>query len=453
MGSVAAVSLFCYVTSLALALTVYGAKLMTLRWYALAALVIASALYWASSREGQPRGSEKRDNILVVAYLTATFLSVISAENQLFSGLKWLSHAFMLVALLMLLKNSLNVERAAATLLFLKGLIAALLLVSWLNPVSPFVMKTAQFYRGAFGCSNAMGQVAATGAILYLHGFFTDKPKWLRIGQLCILFLALWIMWSAGSRSALVAFVIGLAAMNYFYPKIMRGKILLIALIATFSMYAFPSLPGSIRHVILREEDRPARNITEQLLVTRMSVWKGAWNGFQKRPLFGWGFGADDGISGKWETQLTALGTVARDNVNDTLVILEGAGVVGLGAYILLVVFVLRQMPTRKERHLLARIHSPPSALKGYDLSSYNLHAITFIMGVTLLFMVQFDNTALSAGNFVSVMLWLCVALAGAVRRKMMADELLYQRRKQLVQRHAAAHAQTAQAFSGITRG
>ena len=451
MGSVAVVALFCYIASLALAITVYGAKLMVLRWYALAGLMITSGLYWASSRKGQPHGSERTDNILVVAYLMATFLSVISAENQLFSGLRWLSHAFMLVALLVLLKNSLNAEHTAAIFLFLKGVIAALLLVSWLNPISPVVMKTSQLYRGALGCSNAMGQIATTGAILYLHGFLIEKQKrWLRVGQLGMALLALWIMWSSGSRSALVAFLAGLAAMNYFYPKIIRGKILFVALVATFSMFAFPSLPGNIRQVILRE-DKPARSISEQLLVTRLSVWTASWNGFQKRPLFGWGFGADDGIASKWETQLVALGTVARDNVNDTLVIMEGAGVVGLGAYILLVIFVLRQIPTRSERHLLARLHSPPSGPKGYALSNYNLHAITFIIGAALLLMVQFDNTALSAGNFVSVTLWLCVALAGAIRKKVMADELLYQRQRQSFQRHATAHVQTAQTSSGIT--
>jgi hypothetical protein len=41
------------------------------------------------------------------------------------------------------------------------------------------------------------------------------------------------------------------------------------------------------------------------------------------------------------------------------------------------------------------------------------------------------------------VTLWLCVALAGVVRTKTMADEMLYQRNKQLSQRRAGARIDT----------
>jgi len=52
------------------------------------------------------------------------------------------------------------------------------------------------------------------------------------------------------------------------------------------------------------------------------------------------------------------------------------------------------------------------------DLSIYHLHAITYILATSLIVMVQFDNTALSAGNFISVALWLCVAVSGAIKRE-----------------------------------
>ena len=94
-------------------------------------------------------------------------------------------------------------------------------------------------------------------------------------------------------------------------------------------------------------------------------MWEAAWAGFQKRPLLGWGFGADAGMPKKWEVEFKALGTVTRDAVNDTLLVLESSGVVGLGAYVLLVIFALRQMPTRRERHILGRIHSPPAQSQG----------------------------------------------------------------------------------------
>ncbi len=388
---------------------------------------------------------EKNDNILVAAYLIATFMSVIAAENPLFSGLRWLSHALMIITLLVLLKSSLTVRRMTIILMFLKAIIAGLLLVSWLNPPPPVVHKIsvlhrgvfgdskalgqvgAMLYRGVFGDSNALGQVAAIGAILYLHGFLTDRAKWLSICQVGMLCLALWIMWSSGSRSAMVAFLAGIALMYYLYPKFARGRTFWIGVLVTFFLIALPWLPGKIHQVVVRPH-RSAYSTWEELLVTRRSVWAATWTGFQKRPLLGWGFGADDRMSKQWEIGLTSIGTVKRDAVNDTLMMLESTGVVGLAAYALLVILALRQFPTRQERHILSRIHAPPSSPRAFDFIRYHLHAVTFVVAASLLVMVQFDNTALSAGNFISATLWLCVALTGAARTKAATDEILYQR-------------------------
>jgi len=446
-------SLFCYMTSLAIALTIWGWGLMNFRWLTLFAVFIASCFYWISSRQHKLYRWEKSDNMIVVAYLIATFITVIAAENPLFSGLRWLSHALMIVTLLVLLKNSLTVGQTTAIVLYLKTVIAALLLVSWLNPLPPTATEMSQFYRGVLGNSNAMGQVAAIGAMLYLHGSLTDRAKWLRLSQIAIMCLAVWIMWSSGSRSALVAFLMGFTLMYYFYPKLIRGKIFWIGVLVTALVIAFPSLPGRIRQVVLRSDTpvhSPSEQLSlahkqnfaeyllyarkqgfmEQLFFTRNDVWAAAWAGFQKRPLLGWGFGADDGIPRQWEVQFKSIGTVRRDAINDTLIVLESSGVVGLGAYVLLIILALRQIPTRRERNLLSRIHSPPSSLRQFDFAPYHLHAITFVVAASLLLMVQFDNTALSAGNFISVTLWLCVALSGSVRVKATAEEFLYQHHK-----------------------
>ena len=440
MAIVAIFCLFCYMISLAIALTWYGTNLMNFRWFALFTVLITSALYWAVSRQGKLYRWEKNDNTIVLAYLILTFLSVIAAENPLFSGLRWVSHGLMIVTLLILFKNSLTLDQAASILLFLKVVISVLLLVSWLEPLSTVKLAYDLVgYAGVFGSSNALGQVAAVGTILYLHGFLTDKTKWMRMGQVWMSGLALWIMWLTGSRSAFVAFLAGLAMMYYFYPRLMRGKIVWIGVLVAFLMIAFPWVPGKIQQVILRSS-MPVQNVSEQLLITRKSVWDAGWTGFQKRPLLGWGFGATSSIPREWKAELKALGTITRDAVNDTLFVLEGSGVIGLCAYILLVVFALRQIPTRRERHLLGRIHSPPSHLRGSNLASYHLHAVAFIVAASLLLMVQFDNTALSAGNFVSVTVWLCVALAGTVRKKAIADELIYQRHKQFARQHAPRH-------------
>jgi len=429
-------SLFFYIATLALALTWYGADLMNLRWLALSFVLLTSAFCWAFSRQGKLYQREKNDNMLVLVYLILTFMSVIVAENALFSGLRWVSHGMVIFTLLVLLKNSLTTEHAARILLFLKAVIFTLLLVSWLKPLMPGVKVGPDLvvYAGAFGSSNALGQVAAVGAVLYLHGCLTDKARWMRLAQGGMSCLAVWLMWAAGSRSALMAFLTSLVLMYYFYPRLVHGKVVLVVLLVTALMIAFSWVPGKIQQVVLRSSN-PVQNVSEQLLVTRKSVWEASWAGFQKRPLLGWGFGATSGIPKDWKVELKALGTIQRDAINDTLFVLEGTGVVGLVAYALLVVFTLRQMPTKKERRLLGRIHSPPFRFGAFDFSIYHLHAVAFILAVSLLLMVQFDNTALSAGNFVSVTLWLCVTLAGTACSKVRGVELLNQRRKQPARR------------------
>jgi O-antigen ligase len=232
----------------------------------------------------------------------------------------------------------------------------------------------------------------------------------------------------------MVACITGLVLMNYFYPSKLRGKVFLVALLAGGLALVMPGLPRAAKQFVLRGETE-TKPFSEQIFKTRVEVWKAAWEGFQKRPVFGWGFGADDRIPKQWEPKLTAIGTVSRDNVNDTLTVLESTGAVGLIAYILLVILAIRQIPTRQERFLLRKIHAPPSVLKGADFSAYHNHAIAFIIAATLLVTVQFDNTALSAGNFVSVTLWLCVALAGTLRNKEVAYEAAVARYQELAKR------------------
>jgi hypothetical protein len=121
--------------------------------------------------------------------------------------------------------------------------------------------------------------------------------------------------------------------------------------------------------------------------------------------------------------------------VNDTLITLEGTGIVGLMAYILLILLAIKQIPTQQERFLIRKMHGPPFPQARKDFSAYHVHAIAFIISVSLIVTVQFDNTALSAGNFVSVTLWLCVALAGSIKNKAVIYESAMARYQKVSQR------------------
>jgi O-antigen ligase len=291
-----------------------------------------------------------------------------------------------------------------------------------------------ELFRGAFGSPNSMGQVAAIGCLLFLHSFLTTKRGWLRRAEIIMACVAAWLVWSSGARSAMVAALTGLLLMNYFYPNKLRGKVFWAALLAGGLAFAVPEMPKAVTSFVLRGSSY-TKPFSEQIFTTRAPVWTAAWEGFKKRPLFGWGFGADDGIAKDWQPKFTAIGTVSRDSINDTLIVLESTGIVGLMAYILLVFLAIKQIPTRQERFLIRKMHGPPSPQKRGDLSAYHIHAIAFSIGISLFVTVQFDNTALSAGNFVSVTLWLCVALAGAIKSKVVAHELATSQHQDLLKR------------------
>jgi O-antigen ligase len=420
MSNAVVISLYGYLGTLAVTQTVYGSHFMNTRWFTLGILVIACGFFWFSARPSTHDSSNDKSNLLVLVYFAMTFLTIVAAENPLFSGMKWISHALMLLVFLVFLRQSLKANQVNLIVLFLKGTIVTLLFASWMKPESMISSLDMELYRGAFGSSNAMGQVAAIGTLLFIHGMLTGKIHWLRYLEASLAVLALWLTWSSGARSAMIAFLTGIVLMNYFYRTRLSKKTIWITLLMAFLMVAMPNLPKTARLVLTRQSNT-SDSFSEQIFKTRKEVWSAAWEGFQNRPFLGWGFGADDTISKEWNVQFTALGTVSRDHVNDTMIVLESTGIVGFMAYLLLILVAFKQIPTRYQRWTLQKIS--PSLLSKIDLSVYHNHAIIFILATSLIVMVQFDNTALSAGNFISAVLWLCVALSGAIKREVRGYE------------------------------
>jgi len=100
-----------------------------------------------------------------------TFLSVVTAENALFSGLKWVSHAAMVLLSLSSFCRA-YLRQTGHALSILKLLVAILILLSWVKPdptISYVEIDDVELFRGAFGSPNSMGQVAAIGCLLFLH--------------------------------------------------------------------------------------------------------------------------------------------------------------------------------------------------------------------------------------------------------------------------------------------
>jgi len=417
------VALIGYLGTLAATQTEYGWSLMNLRWVTLSILLFVTGWYWLTVRPQRQSGlSLDKSTGILLLYLLSTLLTVVFAENPFFSGLRWTSHAIMLIVLLVFLRQNLTFSQVQKILIVLKIIIALLLFLSLLNPAPQTIYDNLQVFRGTMSNANTMGQIAAIGVVIYSHSFLIGRNKWIRYLEGGLACVAMGIVWWSGSRSAMIAFLTGLGLISYFYRQKIRGKVFWAILMLCLLMVASTMVSNEAKRFIFKGADDSMR-LSEQVTKSRTKVWSSAWEGFEKRPIFGWGFGADSGMTKNWEVKFAAVGTVERDAVNDFLFMLEGCGVVGFGAYLLLIYIAWKQKPTPRQVSILRLKNYSRLNLKGNYLAMNHTHAIMFTLGVSLLVLVQFDNTALSAGNFISVILWLSVGAAGALRKEVLLNE------------------------------
>ncbi len=409
-------SLIGYLIALALTQTIYGQPFMMARWIMLGIFAASSGadLILVAARGGYRRGIG--NGRVLTVYLLATFGSVIYAENWTFSGMRWASHAAMLVVLVLTLPRIITLKQIRALLTILKYITFLLVVVSWLYPAPTTIMDTDTMYKGVMGNANAMGHIAFIASILFLQSTITSKTPKGRYFSAAFAVAAIATIWNSGARSSMIAFSMGVLLLLYYYRKEMKGVVLIGILLGCSVMVSFPQLPQGIVKFVHKTDDTTAVNALNTIQ-SRAPVWSASYEGFKKRPLFGWGFGADSTIRKNWDIKLTALGTVERDAVNDFLFMLEGCGIVGLGAYLLLIFIVLKERPTRLQYSLLKNFSHEQDGSSGM-MALHHTHVMFFILPVCLLVLNQFDNSALSAGNLISVILWLCVGCAAMLRHK-----------------------------------
>jgi len=144
---------------------------------------------------------------------------------------------------------------------------------------------------------------------------------------------------------------------------------------------------------------------------SRLSTLEKSWRGFEERPLLGWGFGVDsDTDLSRWNGELTALGSTVRDTVNDFTYTLETGGIVGLFAYVLIMSLAFKAwipwvVRSRMDTGLQRPEYEPLA-------SAYEVQKVFFCLAILLIVMFEFDNTALSAGNFFSALVWVSLGVS-----------------------------------------
>lgn len=418
LRSLTLISLTVHLVSLAATQTAYGAGFSLLRWLSLFALTSFAGLYWLTS--GQ-RGLRSQSVELRVAICLGLWgLTVVNAEYPWFSGYRWGAHAMIVVSALVFLPACIRLADAPRAVLVLKLIVAAVLLASYFRPVRLTAFDNHNWYRGIFGNANSLGEMAAVGCLLFWHGFLTQRGAWRRYLQATLAGLAAFLMFEAGGRSAVVAFVGGVITLYILYGGRVSRHLVYGTIGILIAIAVLPNLQQRVGTFIIKHStEYQSAGALDALIFSHRRVWESSWEGFTQRPVLGWGFGADSSSNlSAWNGELTALGFAQRDPVNDILYSLETGGIIGLIAYLTIVALIFKAwMPGRLRSRLDVALHQRGLEPLG---SAYDVQKLSCCTTVLLIVLFEFDNTALSAGNFFSALLWISLGQSLGLSRRLM---------------------------------
>ena len=461
-------NLLFYLGSLAITQTAHGNRFLTLRWLSLAVLTGVALLYWLMGRipRHDPVGNRGAPH-MVWAYLLATLASVAVAHNYGFSGLRWVTHAMVILTFMILLRGTFQSRNTHQIIWILRGIMMVLLVVSFFMP-APRTVYENPYFRGAMGDSNSLGHVAMICALIFLHGAIVSEKMHWRLLQLGVAFGATGILFFTWARSSMVGFLMGLMLLNLYYglTRSLLAKAAAILLICF--LLASPLIQSGILEFVAKdrgakEKEQPSQVLAvikgdifkkgpsfETVVDTRTHLWSEAWEGFTQKPFLGWGFGANKDMDQEWSIIPTSAGVV-RDATNDFLLTLEGSGLIGCLAYLVMMISIFKQSLTWQQIRRIRR--SPNGKLlmgenprsgtapkeRGAGRERKNLefkqegmrdhqHALFYILSISLFALFQTDGSAFSAGSLISAIFWVCAGAAGALRAEAVVAERLSNR-------------------------
>ncbi len=406
-------SLFLHIFSLAAAQTAYGQDFLTLRWISLFGLTGFATAAWATGpRVGMSLpGVDNR----VVAYLALWGLTVMAGAYPAFSAYRFAAHAMIVASSLVFLPRLLRLTDGPRLLWALKVLVSVILIVSYLRPARLTALDDPSLFRGIFGNPNAFGHMAAVGTLLFFHGYLTRRDNRSGYVQLALAGLAVVLMARSGARSSAAGCAAGFLTLTVLYRARMSRYLIVGAAAPLVLMVAFPNMIVGLRQFILKDRANDQQtDLIQRLTATRQDLWKSSLDGFRQRPVLGWGFGVDSDIDlSGWDGQLTALGFTGRDPVNDFTYTLETGGIVGFGAYL----FMISALPySLRPPRVLKRARNAPSRSHMQALNAYEVQRAFFSLSVLLIVLFEFDDTALSAGNFFAALLWVSMGATAALK-------------------------------------
>jgi O-antigen ligase len=408
--------LLVHLLSLAATQTAYGTRFLQLRWYSLFALFAVGFAAWISA--GRRHRRMGKPEWLTLGYLSLWGVTVVGSEYPLFSSYRWLAHVMIVLSALLFMPSAVRTSNAKYLYVGLKLMAAVTLVASYAAPAPTNVFDDARFYRGAFGNANAMGHMSAMGFLLFVHGFLTrQRGSPLRLVEAVLAILSLALLAKSGARSSVLGLLGGAAVLYLLYRQLMRNWIVLAVLGLVMAVVFLPTLATGIESFLFKHSEiGESTDRLQRLTRTRSAIWQAHFDGFCQRPILGWGFGVDSATNlTLWKGEFSALGFVGRDPINDVLYSMEMGGLIGLTAYAIILMLVIR---TGEPVFMKWRRKSVSALQMDHRFAPLvDIRNAFFCITVCLMVTFLFDNTAFAAGNLFAGCFWTCMGLTLGVNR------------------------------------
>ena len=178
--------------------------------------------------------------------------------------------------------------------------------------------------------ANEMAVLLATAAGLAIYLLFSARQWWFHLLSIAYLPLGILVIFATGSRTGFVTLLLALLALiPLFIRAQIFSKLILIAVAGIAMAVVIQSIPAKTLDRLFSS----GTELSQGTLSERSITWKNALIEWQKKPLAGHGLGSFRKVINKHNVDYTAH--------NSFVSIAVEQGIIGLGLYLLMIVYLL----------------------------------------------------------------------------------------------------------------
>ncbi len=275
----------------------------------------------------------------VLLFLFSGFVSSMNSEVQAFSLAKLAPLACTVVLMFYLLPVTFSADQYRKAMELIAWILVLLTFISGCKGVVTGRILTLSRYGGLFGGPNSEGTYAGFGVLSALWLYSAYPRAFYRHFLVGCIVLNTVAVYATGSRGAFFAALGGgmvWGATQLIHSPSQRKRQVMKAVV----VFAVLLIGGREFFFSVRLRSMMRTNTSDSFLASRIEKWRASYDAFQKKPWFGYGYGASEQTDDKME--IAASGERAVRDGTGYFAVLESIGAIGGSAFVLLMIAVCR---------------------------------------------------------------------------------------------------------------